>query len=89
MFVSSLILAGALFAGNPGPTLGNESYQVEQSLEIRYHDAHDRQVLDVLRPKGLEGRPVVIFVHGGAWIIGDKNLLGLYRGLGDSWPSME
>jgi acetyl esterase/lipase len=82
LFISSLFLAVTLFASNPGPIAGNEPYQVEQILDIPYYDAHDRQVLDVLRPKGLKGRPVVIFVHGGAWFIGDKNLLGLYRGFG-------
>jgi acetyl esterase/lipase len=59
-----------------------ETYTVQETLDIRYHDGSDRQVLDVLRPKGVEGRPVVLFVHGGAWMIGDKCLFGLYRGFG-------
>src|SRR6266851_5939819 len=60
----------------------HETYIVQETLDIRYHDASDRQVLDVLRPKGLEDRPVVLFVHGGAWMIGDKCLFGLYRNFG-------
>jgi acetyl esterase/lipase len=59
-----------------------DTYIVQETLDIRYHDASDRQVLDVLRPKGLDNRPVVLFVHGGAWLIGDKNLFGLYRNFG-------
>ena len=42
----------------------------------------DRQKLDVFSPKGACNRPVVIFVHGGGWMIGDKNMFGLYRGVG-------
>jgi acetyl esterase/lipase len=60
----------------------HETYIVQETLDIRYHDASDRQVLDVLRPKGLENRPVVLFVHGGAWMIGDKCLFSLYRNFG-------
>src|SRR5207253_2153822 len=41
-----------------------------------------RQVLDVFQPEGATGCPVVLFVHGGAWIFGDKDLFGMYRGVG-------
>jgi acetyl esterase/lipase len=57
-------------------------YPLEETLDIRYHDGSNRQVLDVFRPNGIEGRPVVLFVHGGGWIIGDKCLFGLYRAFG-------
>jgi acetyl esterase/lipase len=57
-------------------------YLLEETLDVRYHDGSNRQMLDVFRPKGIEGRPVVIFVHGGGWIIGDKCLFGLYRAFG-------
>lgn len=42
--------------------------------------AHPRQVLDVFKPdvargvKGAKGAPVVIFVHGGAFVRGDRNV---------------
>jgi acetyl esterase/lipase len=58
------------------------TYDVLETHDIRYHDASDRQVLDVLRPKGVEGRPVVFFIHGGAWMFCNKNYFGLYRGFG-------
>src|SRR5262249_21258684 len=39
--------------------------------------------LDVFAPKGAPGpAPVVLFVHGGTWMYGDKNFFGIYRGLG-------
>lgn len=35
---------------------------------------HPRQVLDVLAPAGTKGAPVVMFVHGGAFVRGDKRI---------------
>src|SRR5262245_40001565 len=42
-----------------------------------------RHTLDVFvpQPAGTK-RPVVLFVHGGTWMIGDKNYFGIYRGVG-------
>lgn len=61
------------------------SPSLAEKLEVRYHDESDRQTLDVFAPKEarLNGqRPVVLFVHGGAWMFGDKNFFGLYRNVG-------
>ncbi len=41
----------------------------------------ERHVLDVYIPKGKKDFPVVMFVHGGSWKSGNKNL---YAGLGQS-----
>jgi acetyl esterase len=38
--------------------------------------AHPRQVLDVYRPRDASHAPVVIFVHGGAFVRGDKDIDG-------------
>lgn len=40
----------------------------------------ERHRLDVFCPKGVKNFPVVMFVHGGTWKWGDKNL---YAGLGE------
>jgi len=68
--------------GEPEKSVKPATFVVEEALDVRYHDADRRQVLDVYRPSGIEKRPVVLFVHGGAWIIGDKNFFGLYRNVG-------
>lgn len=49
----------------------------------RYDDicygAHPLQKLDVYRPKGEVGRlPVIVSVHGGGWVYGDKELYQYY-----------
>ena len=41
-------------------------------------DGRLRLRLDVYRPRdGATGRPVLVFVHGGAWVLGDKREQGL------------
>jgi acetyl esterase/lipase len=54
---------------------------LQQTLDVRYSDGPDGQALDVFAPKGAAGRPVVLFVHGGAWMVGDKSTFGYYRGV--------
>ena len=50
---------------------------------LRYDDiaygAHHMQSLDVYRPKGAKGSlPVIVSVHGGGWVYGDKALYQYY-----------
>ena len=41
--------------------------------DIAYGPDIDWQVLDVYRPKDIEGPlPVIVSVHGGGWVYGDK-----------------
>jgi acetyl esterase/lipase len=49
------------------PKAGNEV------VRDRAYGAHPRQVLDVYRPAGRTGLPVVLFVHGGAFVRGEKD----------------
>ncbi len=58
-------------------------FKVREALDLRYAPgAGDRHLLDVFSPEGARERPVVILVHGGSWMFGDKNLFGLYRNVG-------
>lgn len=51
---------------------------VESSFGIPYADppsaGGSKHLLDVYRPRGAAAAPVVVFVHGGAWKQGDKNV---------------
>jgi len=40
------------------------------------YGAHPRQVLDVFQPEGVRAAPVLVFVHGGAFVRGDKSVNG-------------
>lgn len=46
---------------------------VEKIHNLAY-GRHPRQVADIFRPAGKQAMPVVIFVHGGAFVRGDKNV---------------
>jgi acetyl esterase/lipase len=46
---------------------------VEVIRDVAY-GGDPRQVLDVYRPSGARSAPVVVFVHGGAFIRGDRNV---------------
>ena len=48
---------------------------VIQYKDIAYGKDSAMQVLDVYRPKDTEGSlPVIVSVHGGGWVYGDKEL---------------
>ncbi len=47
--------------------------------DIRYGPDRRWNVLDVYRPKGAEGKlPVIVSVHGGGWVYGDKERYQYY-----------
>lgn len=61
--------------------------EVEEYLDLSYtpEDPDPKRRLDIFRPRGKEGAPVLFFVHGGAWVVGSKEgFLGIprYRDVG-------
>ena len=45
---------------------------------IRYGE-DERNLLDVYRPKGVDGNlPVIVSIHGGGWVYGNKELMQFY-----------
>jgi len=56
--------------------------------DIAYARAHEKQKLDVYAPREVKGAPIVLFVHGGFWVSGDRRAPehgpGLYGTLGES-----
>src|SRR5690349_18403937 len=62
-------------------------YQVERLRDIPYYtgpgaDAR-RHSADLYLPRGLRHYPVVVLVHGGAWVVGDNRCCGLYASVGE------
>lgn len=52
---------------------------VERYDDIAYGDDAVSQSLDVYRPKGIDGKlPVIVSVHGGGWVYGDKERYQYY-----------
>jgi acetyl esterase/lipase len=60
--------------------------EVEKHLNLVYNPAKDadpvRHKLDIYTPKGMKNFPVMLFVHGGTWQSGSKDL---YAGLGQTF----
>jgi acetyl esterase/lipase len=86
--LAAVLVAAALAQGGPprAATAGPppETQQVEAVRDITYYhvcddpDA-DRHRLDVYRPTGRGPYPVLLFLHGGAWVAGDKDeVFGVY-----------
>ena len=50
------------------------SRDVEWIRDVAYADGHARHMLDVYRPAGgCAGAPVLLQIHGGGWVIGNKH----------------
>lgn len=65
-------------------TLSN-AYDVEQVRGVQYREGagSQRRRLDLFLPKGKRDFPVVVLLHGGAWMIGDNRCCGLYSSVGE------
>jgi hypothetical protein len=44
-----------------------------QELMDQPYGPHERNVFDLWLPKGLKKSPLVIYIHGGGWVMGDKD----------------
>jgi acetyl esterase/lipase len=62
------------------------TYEVETVKRVAYYDGPGadrvRHKCDVFCPRGAENCPVVVLVHGGVWMYGDKSCVGLYSAVG-------
>ena len=47
----------------------------------------NKNKLDLYLPQGAHDFPVMLFIHGGAWVFGDKEQFGLYHHLATYWAS--
>jgi acetyl esterase/lipase len=60
--------------------------EVRAEKNIAYYSGADadkvKHKLDLYLPKGKLDFPVVMFVHGGAWVFGDKDFFGAHEAIG-------
>src|SRR5947209_1799869 len=60
--------------------------EVQTVRDVPYYEGADadpvKHKLDLFLPKGQKDFPVLFFVHGGAWMHGDKNYFGVYSAFG-------
>lgn len=79
------LVALFLLGGVPdrsGAAEGSEPFGHQVIRNVAYYDgpgAHPtRHRLDLYLPKGAKGFPVLVWIHGGAWVKGDKNHFGVF-----------
>mgnify|MGYP002623682156 CR=1 FL=1 len=54
--------------------LATAAYGQKLTANVPYvEEPHERQVLDIYAPEGAENLPVVFWIHGGGWEVGDKS----------------
>jgi acetyl esterase/lipase len=95
-WLSVALLGAALICAGPGAqaaesakgtvALPEKKFEVQVIRDVAYYEGPDadpvKHKLDLYLPRGHKDFPVVFFVHGGAWMHGDKNYFGLYSALG-------
>lgn len=71
------------------PAASSEVYAVRCVKDVVYPSEGDarRCKLDLYLPVGKKDFPVVVLVHGGAWIVGDNRCCGLYASVGEFFAS--
>lgn len=81
-------LGSVPLAARDGPARpAAKACEVERLRGVSYYagpraDAFRHQ-LDVFLPKGRKNYPVVVLVHGGAWVMGNNRCCGLYSAVGE------
>jgi len=65
----------------------HDACETSRLRDVAYYDGKDcdksRHRLDLYLPTGKKDYPVVVFVHGGAWMLGDNRCCGLYPAVGE------
>jgi acetyl esterase/lipase len=73
-------------AGAAKPAEAGKKYEVRELRDVAYVEGKGadrvRHKLDLFLPEGKKDYPVIVFVHGGCWTIGDKSCAGLYSAVG-------
>src|SRR5262249_46008618 len=86
--VGCLVGGESAFGAAAPSKLGPITYAVKAVKDVTYYDGpgYDKvkHKLDLFLPEGAKGSPVAVFIHGGAWVQGDKSFLGFYSALARS-----
>jgi acetyl esterase/lipase len=95
VFAGLLCCANGLQAGDgaaPPKVDAAEQFEVQIIRDVVYRDLYpgedsrkDKNRLDLYLPRDKKDFPVLFFVHGGAWVHGDKNFLGIYSAFALYW----
>ena len=67
-----LVLAIALFAGARALYAAEEAKPLAPTYANVPYGPHERNVLDFWKAEGEGPRPLLVYIHGGGWVVGDK-----------------
>lgn len=72
------------------PAAKTAPFEIQAIKDLPYYEGKDadpvKHRLDLFLPRNHKDFPVLFFVHGGAWVHGDKSgLLGIYKSFGAYW----
>ena len=84
MLTRTVATLAALLLLAPAAAQAEERETARDSSTSATTPAPTRHTPRRVRSRRKEAVPVVVFVHGGTWMIGDKNFFGLYRDAGKS-----
>ncbi|MCX7886004.1 MAG: alpha/beta hydrolase [Verrucomicrobiae bacterium] len=76
LFIGAASSAGFCAEHNVVSPKPPKSRQAEPTLANVPYGPHDRQVLDFYKAESDRPTPVVLYIHGGGWVGGDKNRVG-------------
>src|SRR5579863_5027736 len=74
----TLIAASAAVAQQPGEKAGPRPYQLKPDFENVHYGPHVRHVLDFWRAKSDRPTPLILHIHGGGFVQGDKTSIPLF-----------
>ncbi len=69
--ITSVILAVVTFFSGLLSFVDNDRYYIYEDLR---YGLHERNTLDLYIPKGKDEAGLILYIHGGAWIGGDKDV---------------
>ncbi len=79
--IQCMLLAVLLMSGLAGPTPASAETGLEKTT-IAYREVDGHEILaDVYRPKDNSVRPVIVYIHGGALIMGNREEVGYDTGI--------
>jgi acetyl esterase/lipase len=86
---AAAVLAGLLLASPADAEDKTKNHAVKRVKDIAYYNGKDadsnKHKLDLYLPEGVKDFPVLVFVHGGAWVSGDRNFFGMYSSLANAY----
>jgi acetyl esterase/lipase len=86
-FVVAVLVAPAAPAGEAEQPA--KTFKVKKVKDLLYYDGPGKDDakhrLDLYLPEGKKDFPVLFFIHGGAWVSGDRNFFGVYGSVASAY----